>query len=55
MTNYTEWTVGKIDSQDTQELDKRVEYLIYIRERINKNIQAELDYIYHVVENRGKA
>jgi hypothetical protein len=55
MTEFKPLTVGKIDSMDTLELDKRVEYLIYIRERLEKSIQAEIDYIYSVVENRGKA
>lgn len=46
------WTVGKIEGSQTEELDARVEDLIFLYDTITEAIQIELDFIHDVVARR---
>jgi hypothetical protein len=51
---FTSWTVGKIEASQNKDLDNRVNDLIEVRRNIDIAIQAELDVIYYIVEQRIK-
>lgn len=56
--DYRPMSLGMIQGSMTHILDKRVNDLILLRDEMNKEIQAEIDFIYDVVARRemeGKA
>jgi len=54
INDYEIWAYNRIQSTETDKLNERLEYILKLRDEINKQIQIEIDAIYDVVSKRNQ-